>query len=74
MTTHTVKHHDYVVSLYPAGSRRPADCLGDFFPSRQAAEAAGLAEVARVAAIDPDSRQPTLDWAVRFTIRKVSEW
>ena len=62
----------YVVSLYARGKRIPSDCLGDFYDTRQAAEDAAGAEIARVAAIEPEARIRTLDWAVRYTIRKVS--
>jgi hypothetical protein len=61
----------YIVSLYARGQRIPADCLADFYDTRQAAEEAAGAEVARVAAIEPEARVRTLDWAVRYSIRKV---
>lgn len=62
----------YVVSMYEEGRRRPSDCLGDFYESREAGAAAGAEEVARVAAIPRPDRHRTTDWAVRFTVRGVN--
>jgi len=49
----------------------PSDCLPDFFATREQAYEAGASEVARVAAIEPNKRHSQIDWAIRFTIRKV---
>lgn len=61
----------YLVSLYAKGERFAADCLPEFFESYAAAVEAGARECLRVAAIPPPDRSPTIDWAHRFTIRKV---
>ena len=61
----------FIVSMYAKGRRMPSDCLPDFFATREQAYEAGASEVARVAAIEPNKRHSQIDWAIRFTIRKV---
>lgn len=61
----------YLVSMYAPAARRPSDCLPEFFATRAQAYEAGASEVRRVAAIEPAAREPQIDWAVRFTIKKV---
>lgn len=60
----------FIVSFYAAGARRPADGLGPF-ETRAAAVAYGEAELERVGALEPNAREPTIDWAHRFTVRAV---
>ncbi|HEY2593131.1 MAG TPA: hypothetical protein VGK33_04445, partial [Chloroflexota bacterium] len=61
----------YLVSLYAKGSRFAADCLPEFYETYADAVVAGGLECLRVKAIPPEDRVPTIDWAHRFTIRKV---
>lgn len=58
-----------IVELFGPGATLPGDCLPDYFDDPCKAIEAGLAEVARVAAIPPQERDPTTDFAVRFAIR-----
>jgi len=63
----------YIVSLYRRGQRKPGDCIAEFFDTYAQAAAAGEAEVAFVAAIPEAEREPTLEWAERYTIRKIKD-
>jgi len=57
----------FVVDLYHEGETIPSDCLPEFFATREAAERAGEAEVARVLAMP---LRGEYDWAVAYTIRR----
>jgi hypothetical protein len=58
----------FVVDLYSDDGG--ADCLPQFYATREAAEAAGRAEVARVAAIPPGALREPFDFATRFEVRE----
>jgi len=62
----------FIVEVYAEGAALPADCLPDFYATRAEAETHGAREVARVAAIPWLARDPTIDWAVRFTVEPAS--
>jgi len=57
----------YIVSLYVPGERRAVEILGDY-ATRQEAEFYGAQEIARVQNIALADRNPTFDFATRFTI------
>lgn len=61
----------FIVSFYAEGARRASDGVGPF-ATRSDAIAYGRGEVARVAAMAPEERDATLDWARRFTVRRTS--
>jgi hypothetical protein len=57
----------YVVSLYVTGERRAVEVLGNY-TTRQEAEDHAKQELARVQNIPLKDRNPTFDFATRFTI------
>lgn len=63
--------YDFIVSLYPKGARVPSDCLPEYFGTRSEAREAAEKEIRRVAAISEAERIRQIDWAYRYTIRKV---
>lgn len=61
--------HVFYVSFYANGGRHAADGVGPF-DTREAASSYAEDEVRRVGEIAEEEREPTIDWAHRFTIRR----